>query len=106
MFFELRQYRMLPGMQEEWVKLMDEVIIPGQVAKGAVIVGSFVGMEEKDLYVWIRRFESEEQKATFYKDYYETDEWVNVLRPRVRELIDPSRTIVTLIQATSTSGIQ
>jgi len=35
---------------------MEERIIPGQLAHGVVIVGSFVGQKEDDLYVWIRRF--------------------------------------------------
>ena len=49
MFFELRQYRTRPGQREKWVKFMEEEIIPFQVAKGMVIVGSFVGQEEEDL---------------------------------------------------------
>ena len=43
MFFELRQYRTLPGKRAEWVAYMEEVIIPFQVSKGMVVVGSFVG---------------------------------------------------------------
>jgi hypothetical protein len=60
MFFELRQYRILPGKRDEWVAFMEGKIIPGQTAMGAVIVGSFVGTEDDETYVWIRRFESEE----------------------------------------------
>ena len=66
MFFELRQYRMRPGQEENWVNYMEEVIIPFQVSKGMVILGGFVGEEEKDLYVWIRRFESEAQREQLY----------------------------------------
>jgi len=65
MFFELRQYRIFPGKRDQWVKFMEERIIPGQLAHGVVIVGSFVGQKEDDLYVWIRRFEDEEHLATF-----------------------------------------
>ena len=43
MFFELRQYRIFPGKRDQWVKFMDERIMPGQLAHGVVIVGSFVG---------------------------------------------------------------
>jgi hypothetical protein len=43
MFFELRQYRIFPGKRDEWVKFMEERIMPGQLAQGVVIVGSFVG---------------------------------------------------------------
>ena len=60
MFFELREYRTLPGQRENWVRFMEEEIIPFQVSKGMVIVGSFVGEEEDDLYIWVRRFDSEE----------------------------------------------
>jgi hypothetical protein len=43
MFFELRQYHVRPGQQEQWVKCMEEEIIPFQVKMGMVILGSFVG---------------------------------------------------------------
>ena len=49
MFFELREYRTLPGQRENWVRFMEEEIIPFQVSKGMVILGSFVGEEEDDL---------------------------------------------------------
>ena len=62
MFFELREYRTLPGQRENWVRFMEEEIIPFQVSKGMVILGSFTGEEEDDLYVWVRRFESEEER--------------------------------------------
>ena len=54
MLFELRQYRILPGQRDTWVRFMEDVLIPFQVSKGMVIVGSFVAEEDDDLYVWIR----------------------------------------------------
>jgi hypothetical protein len=42
-FFELRQYRIFPGKMAEWVRFMEETIIPKQTAVGYAIVGSFVG---------------------------------------------------------------
>ena len=77
MFFELRQYRIFPGQRDAWVKYMEEVIMPFQISKGMVIVGSFVGQQEDDLYIWIRRFESEEERERLYKAVYETDTWKN-----------------------------
>ena len=58
MFFELREYRMMPGQKQNWVDYMEDVIIPFQVSKGMVILGSFVSRDEDDLYIWIRRFEN------------------------------------------------
>ena len=45
-FYELRQYFVRPGKMDEWVKIMENEIIPFQVSKGMVICGSFRG--EKD----------------------------------------------------------
>ena len=56
MFFELREYRIKDGKRDRWVALMEEQIIPFQVSKGMVFVGSFVALDEPDLYVWIRRY--------------------------------------------------
>ncbi len=105
MFFELRQYRTLPGQRDAWVKFMEEVIIPFQVSKGMVIVGSFVAQQEDDLYVWIRRFESEEERVALYKAVYETDYWKNEVAPKVGEMLDRSRMVITRIEATPKSVI-
>ena len=96
--FELRQYRTHPGQRENWVKFMEEVIIPFQTKCGMTILGSFVGesAEESDLYVWIRRFDSEEDRKRLYQQVYESDHWKNEIAPKIpammnRELIKVSR---------------
>ena len=106
MFFELRQYRVFPGKREEWVRMMEEEIIPFQIAQGMVVIGSFVGQEEEDLYVWIRRFESEEQREALYAKVYQSDYWQNDISPRVGELLDRSRIQVTRLVATPRSVVQ
>jgi hypothetical protein len=105
-FFELRQYRTKPGQRENWVHFMEEVIIPFQVAQGMVIVGSFTGQEEDDLYVWIRRFASEEERVTLYEAVYQSDHWKNEIGPRVPEMIDREKIKVTRIEATPRSVLQ
>ncbi|MDP6038980.1 MAG: NIPSNAP family protein [Candidatus Latescibacteria bacterium] len=106
MFFELRQYRTQPGKREEWVEFMESEIIPFQIAKGMVVIGSFVGEEEEDLYVWIRRFESEEEREQLYAAVYQSDHWKDVLAPKVGELLDRERIVVTRIEATPKSVLQ
>lgn len=106
MFFELRQYRALPGKRSEWVQFMEEEIIPFQTSKGMAILGSFVGEEEDDLYVWIRRFENEEERERLYKEVYESDTWKNVMGPRVKELLDVDKIVVTRLEATPHSVMQ
>ena len=105
MLLELRQYRTKPGQRERWVRLMEEVIIPFQVSKG-VVVGSFVGEEEDDLYVWIRRFQSEAERERIYEAVYESDYWKQEILPQVIEMLDRGRSVITRLEATSKSVIR
>ena len=106
MFFELREYRTLPGERENWVKFMEEEIIPFQVSKGMVILGSFTGEEEDDLYIWVRRFESEAQREELYEAVYQSDRWVNDIGPKVPTMLDRDKIVVRRIEATPRSVIQ
>ncbi len=106
MFFELRQYRVTDGQRERWVKFMEETIIPYQISKGMVVIGSFVGEEERDLYVWIRRFESEEERERLYKAVYDTDYWRDEIDPQVAQMLDRTRTVITRLEPTPKSVIQ
>lgn len=100
MFFELRQYRTHPGQRENWVRYMEEVIIPFQTEQGMTIVGSFVGQEEDDLYVWIRQFENDAEKDRLYEAVYQSDRWKNEIGPKVPEMLDREKIKVTRIEAT------
>jgi len=106
MFFELRQYRTQPGQRENWVRFMEEVIIPFQVSKGMVISGSFTGAQEDDLYVWVRRFESEAERERLYTDVYQSDFWKNEVGPKIPEMMDRTRMVVTRIEPTAISEIR
>ena len=65
-FYELRQYKVLPGKMDGWVKIMEQEIIPLQVSKGMVITGSYRGETDESVYVWTRRFESEAEREALY----------------------------------------
>jgi hypothetical protein len=106
MLFELREYRTKPGQRERWVKFMEEVIIPFQVANGMVVVASFVGEQEDDLYIWIRRFDSEEERARLYAAVYESDRWKNEISPAVGEMLDRTRTVIKRLNPTEKSVIR
>jgi hypothetical protein len=105
-FYELRQYRMRPGQRDAWLKIMEEEVVPFQTSKGMVISGMFVGEEDKDLFVWLRRFESEEERERLYDAVYQHDTWKNDIGPRVGELIDREQIKVTRIEATPRSVLR
>lgn len=106
MFFELREYRTKPGQRERWVKFMEEVILPFQISKGMVVIGSFIGAQEDDLYIWIRRFDSEAQREALYAAVYQSDEWKNVIAPQIPEMMDRERMVIRRIAPTEKSVIR
>ncbi len=105
-FYELRQYKVRPGMLDGWIKIMEEEIIPFQVSKGMVICGSFRGETDESVYVWLRRFESEAQREALYKAVYETEHWKTQIAPRVPEYLDRAANVVTRIIPTAKSTVQ
>ena len=102
-FYELRQYKVRPGKMHEWVKIMEEEIIPFQVSKGMVICGSFRGETDDSVYVWLRRFENETQREALYKAVYETDYWKTKMAPRAGECLDRDAMVITRIVPTPKS---
>jgi NIPSNAP len=105
-FYELRQYFVRPGKMNEWVKIMEEEIIPFQVSKGMVICGSFRGETDESCYIWIRRFDSEEERKALYKAVYETDHWKTKIDPRIPECLDREKMHIQRIVPTSRSTMQ
>ena len=105
-FYELRQYKVLPGKMDEWVKIMETEIIPFQIAKGMVITGSFRGETDDSVYVWMRRFESEAAREKLYADVYQSEHWKTKIAPKVIELIDRDAIKVQRIVPTRLSSTQ
>jgi len=106
MFFEFRQYRIRDGRMQEFVDLMENTIIPMQISKGMVVAGSFTCPDEDDMYIWIRRFDSEEQRKELYEAVYESPEWKNDIAPSVGELMDREKIKVTRISPTPKSVLR
>ena len=97
-FYELRQYRAQPGQREALARYMEEVVIPFQVGKGMVISGSFTGETDEDLYVWIRRFETEAERAALYTAVYQSDEWKTEIGPTIGPLLDRESMVITRLE--------
>ncbi len=87
-FYEIRQYEIRPGKMADWLKMMQDEILPFQVARGMVISGMFQGETDDSVFIWIRRFESESDRERLYKAVYEDPQWVDDMAPRVGTLIN------------------
>ena len=105
-FYELRQYKILPGKMADWLRFMEQEIIPFQVAQGMVICGSFRGETDELCYIWIRRFNSESEREAQYKAVYETDHWKTKIAPRVPDCLDREKMHIQRIVPTTRSTMQ
>lgn len=105
-FYELRQYKVRPGRLAEWVRIMEQEIIPFQVSKGMVVCGSFKGESDESVYVWLRRFESEAEREALYKAVYESDYWKDKIAPRVPDYLVREAAVITRIVPTAKSTMR
>ena len=106
MHYEIRHYQARPGRRDEWVRYMEDVIIPFQTAQGMDIVASFVDTQSDDGYVWIRRFDSDEQSEALYAAVYQHDRWKNEIGPVVEELLFREKIVVDRVTPTAASRLQ
>lgn len=104
MLFELRQYRTRPGRRDEWVRFFEAEIVPFQTSKGMTVIGSWTVEDDPDRFVWIRRFESEEDRVRLYKDVYESDHWKTKVAPITGELLIREEIKVTRMNPTPSSA--
>ena len=106
MLFELRQYRIKPGRQADWVEFMEDVIIPFQQSKGMVILGSFTQEDDETVYVWIRRFIDEAEREAQYEAVYQSEEWTNDIGPRIPDMMEREGIVVRRLNPTPHSALQ
>ncbi|MFE3205852.1 NIPSNAP family protein [Embleya sp. NPDC059237] len=95
MFYELRRYRTRPGRRDEWVRYMEQVVIPFQTSKGMTVTASFTDEEDPDGYIWIRRFDNEVQRVELYAAVYDSDHWNDVIDLVVKDLLIVEKSVVT-----------
>jgi hypothetical protein len=105
-FYEIRQYKIHPGRMDEWVRIMEEEIVPFQVSKGMVICGLFRHETDESVWFWIRRFESEAQREQQYKDVYESDYWKTKIAPKAPEYVVRGGNIISRVVPTPRSPMQ
>lgn len=105
-FFELRQYKVRAGKMDEWVRLMDQHIIPFQISKGVVVTASFRGEVDDSVYFWIRRFKSEADRKRLYEAVYGSEYWKRQIAPHIPDFLDREESVITRVIPTSSSPMQ
>ena len=100
MFYEIRRYIVRSGRRDEWVRYMEQVVLPYQTGKGVDLVASFVDLEDDDAYVWIRRFDDDDSAARIGAAVYQDRVWVEDIGPKVRALLDVEKSVITRVART------
>ena len=99
-FYELRQYKVLPGKMDEWSRSWSRRSSrsrsPWEWSSAAASAAR----------PWLRRFESEAEREAQYKGVYESDHWKNEIAPRVSDYLDRSAMVVTRIVPTAKSAMR
>ena len=106
MFYELRRYQARPGHRAELVALMEDTIIPYQSSLGMDITASFVDEQDEDIYIWMRRFESEAQREELYAKVYQSDRWKSEIAPAIDAIFIRANIVVTRLTPTEVSPLQ
>ena len=104
--FEIRQYQIYPGKMDEWINFMESRVAPFFLAHGMVISAMFRSEEDKNLFIWIRRFDNEAHREKLYQTVYESKDWQKNYKPTVRKLVDVEKTIVHRVIGTQNSPIR
>ncbi|CAB4243624.1 NIPSNAP family containing protein [Methylacidimicrobium sp. AP8] len=106
MIYELREYAIKPGCLEEFVRFLDEELLPFQASKGVRVVGSFTVSGDSGRYVWIRAFADEKERERICQAVYGSPEWKERFGPRCEQLMEAQGIRVSILEPTPASQLQ
>jgi hypothetical protein len=95
---EVRVYKINPGKMDEWERFFHDKLVEPQEKAGMKIISAYRTLEDENLFVWSRQFSSKANMASERAGFYESDHWLNTLRPELREkgLIDKVEIVYTV----------
>jgi hypothetical protein len=98
-------YTIHEGKREEFVKLFDEVLLPARRQIGLEVLGQFISIDDQQTFLWLRRFDSQEERWRRWDEFYGSDLWRNRLGPRANPLMKDSSNVIA-VEPTPGSAIQ
>jgi hypothetical protein len=102
---EVRIYTIHEGKREEFVRLYDEVLLPAQREFGLDVLGQFISLDDEHTFVWLRRFDNQEERQRKWDEFYGSDLWKKELGPRANPLMKDSSNVIA-VEPTPGSAIQ
>lgn len=72
---ELRQYKLTPGAQDQFIPLFDKQFVETQEAVGMRLIGQFHDHDRPDRFTWIREFPNMTARAKMLDAFYNGPVW-------------------------------
>lgn len=73
--YELRQYKIVKGERDRFMRLFDEAFVDSQEALGMRLYGQFADLDDPDRFVWIRGFDDMAARERTLGDFYFGPVW-------------------------------
>ena len=102
---EIRIYEIHQGQRDAFVKLYDEVLLPAQRQFGLEVLGQFISLDDDQTFVWLRRFDNQDERQQKWKEFYGSALWRTQLGPRANPLLEDTSHVIA-VQPTPGSAIQ
>ena len=82
---EVRVYKIAEGKMDEWERFFHDKLVEPQEKAGIKVLNAYRTLGDENLFVWSRQFSSKANMAKERAAFYQSDDWVNTLRPELRE---------------------
>lgn len=95
---EVRVYKIAPGKMDEWERFFHDKLVAPQEKAGIKILNAYRTLEDENLFVWSRQYSSKKNMAAERAGFYESELWLNTLRPELRAkgFIEKVETVYTV----------
>lgn len=103
MLLEIRTYTLHPGKRPEFVAWFEEEVAPAMEAAGMTILGSFVAIDDENVFVYLRQFVDEAERERLTATFYSSEAWLSGMKERALAL--ESGYDVRLAQSTPRSAM-
>jgi hypothetical protein len=80
---EVRVYKIAPGKMDEWERFFHDKLVEPQEKAGIKILSAYRTLEGENLFVWSRQYSNKQNMAAERAGFYESELWLNTLRPEL-----------------------
>jgi hypothetical protein len=105
MFYEIRRETAVAGKGKELAQVMYEHVIPLHQHSGMTVVAAFTDLDDDDAFVWIRKFNSTEEREATVERVHADPRWDSTVAGAVVPLLAADAVTIRLLP-TAGSALQ